>query len=105
VARLSGEGSNGQTHVRAKAALKVWSCRREPSLHCDGALGLGVHRTAHFLDRLIERQAVYLLIVELGDDVVGHDGRMVRPHVAIIVGSNRGFINVTSCTISFPSPM
>jgi hypothetical protein len=29
----------GQTRVRAKAVLKVWSCRRETSLHCDRALG------------------------------------------------------------------
>jgi len=27
---------------------------------------------AHLLDRLIEGQAVHLLVVELGDDVVGH---------------------------------
>ena len=38
----------------------------------DGELDLGVHRAAHLLDRLIERQAVHLLVVELGDDVVGH---------------------------------
>ena len=30
-------------------------------------------RPAHLLDRLIERQALHLLIIELGDDVVGHD--------------------------------
>ena len=39
----------------------------------DGELDLGVHRAAHLLDRLIERQALHLLVVELGDDVVGHD--------------------------------
>jgi hypothetical protein len=38
----------------------------------NGELDLGIHRAAHFLDRLIEREAVHLLIVELGDDVVGH---------------------------------
>src|ERR1700691_3406596 len=38
-----------------------------------GKFDLGVHRAAHFLDCLIERHAVRLLIVELGDDVVGHD--------------------------------
>ena len=38
----------------------------------DGELDLGVHRAAHLLDRLIKRQALHLLVVELGDDVVGH---------------------------------
>ena len=38
----------------------------------DGELDLGIHRPAHLLDRLIERQAVHLLIVDLGNDVIGH---------------------------------
>ena len=48
----------------------------------DGKLDLGVHRSAHFLDCLIQGEALHLLAVELGDDVVGHDaglggGRLV----------------------------
>ena len=48
----------------------------------DGELDLGVHRAAHLLDGLIEGQALHLLAVELGDDVVRHDaglggGRLV----------------------------
>ena len=36
---------------------------------------------AHFLDRLIERQAVHRLIVELGNDVVGHDAGLGRGRI------------------------
>ena len=48
----------------------------------DGELDLGVHRSAHLLDRLVQGQALHLLVVELGDDVVGQDaglggGRLV----------------------------
>ena len=48
----------------------------------DGELDLGVHRAAHFLDRLVQGETLHLLAVELGDDVVGHDaglggGRLV----------------------------
>ena len=39
----------------------------------DGELDLGVHRAAHLLDRLVQGEALHLLVVELGDDVVGHD--------------------------------
>ena len=38
----------------------------------DGQLDLGVHRPAHLLDRLVQGQALHLLAVELGDDVVRH---------------------------------
>ena len=34
---------------------------------------LGVHRAAHLLDRLVEGEALNLIVVEVGDDVVGHD--------------------------------
>ena len=39
----------------------------------DAKLDLGVHRAAHLFHSLVEREALYLLVVELGDDVVGHD--------------------------------
>ena len=39
----------------------------------DGQLDLGVDRAAHLLDRLVEGQALHLLAVELGDDVVRQD--------------------------------
>ena len=39
----------------------------------DRELDLGVDRPAHLLDRLVQGQALHLLVVELGDDVVGHD--------------------------------
>ena len=43
---------------------------------------LGVDRAAHLLDRLVQREALHLLVVEMGDDVVRHDaglggGRLV----------------------------
>src|SRR3954453_22714629 len=34
---------------------------------------LGVLRPAHFLDRLVEREPLHRLVVEVRDDVVGHD--------------------------------
>ena len=48
----------------------------------DGELDLGVHRAAHLLDGLVQGEPLHLLLVELGDDVVGHDaglggGRLV----------------------------
>ena len=39
----------------------------------DGQLDPGVHRPAHLFHGLVERQALNLLVVELDDDVVGHD--------------------------------
>ena len=49
---------------------------------------LGVDRPAHLLDRLVQGQALHGFVVEIGDDVVGHDaglggGRIVdrRDHL------------------------
>jgi hypothetical protein len=39
----------------------------------DLQLDLGVDRAAHLLDRLVEGEALHRLVVEMGDDVVGHD--------------------------------
>ncbi|MGY4448808.1 hypothetical protein ACVWZR_003468 [Bradyrhizobium sp. i1.3.1] len=39
----------------------------------DLELDLGVDRTAHLLDRLVQGQALHGFVVEIGDDVVGHD--------------------------------
>ena len=47
----------------------------------DGELDLGVHRAAHLLDGLIERQPMHLLVVEFGDDVVGHDTGLGRRRI------------------------
>src|SRR5262249_6533479 len=42
----------------------------------DRQLDLGIHRPAHFFDGLIQGQPLNLLVVELGDDVVGHDASL-----------------------------
>jgi len=34
---------------------------------------LGVDRPAHLLDRLVQREALHGFVVEIGDDIVGHD--------------------------------
>ena len=47
----------------------------------DLELDLGVHRAAHLLDRLIEGEALHRLVVEMGDDVVGHDAGLGRRRV------------------------
>ncbi len=39
----------------------------------DLELDLGVDRAAHLLDGLVESQALHRLVVEIGDDVIGHD--------------------------------
>ena len=44
----------------------------------DLELDLGVHRAAHLLDRLVEGQPLHRLVVEMGDDVVGHDPGLRR---------------------------
>jgi hypothetical protein len=43
------------------------------ALSHDLELDLGIHRSAHLLDRLVEGQPLHLLVVEIGDDVIGHD--------------------------------
>ena len=47
----------------------------------DRELDLGVHRAAHLLDRLVQGQALHRLVVEMGDDVVGHDAGLGRRRV------------------------
>ena len=47
----------------------------------DGELDLGVHRSAHLVDRLIQRQTLHRLVVELGDDVVRHDAGLGRRRI------------------------
>ncbi len=44
-------------------------------------LDLGVDQPAHLLDRLVEREPLHRLAVEMGDDVVGHDAGLVRGRV------------------------
>src|SRR5262249_10239166 len=39
----------------------------------DLKLDLRVHGAAHFLDCLIEGESLHRLVIEMGDDVVGHD--------------------------------
>ena len=39
---------------------------------------LGVDRSAHLLDRLIEGETLHGFVVEIGDDVVGHDAGLRR---------------------------
>jgi hypothetical protein len=39
---------------------------------------LGVHRAAHLLDRLVQREALHGFVVEMGDDVVGHHAGLGR---------------------------
>ena len=42
---------------------------------------LGVDRAAHLLDGLVEGQTLHRFVVELGDDVVGHDAGLRRRRV------------------------
>src|SRR5262249_3483786 len=44
----------------------------------DPELDLGVLRPAHFLDRLVQGEALYRLVVEVGDDVIRHDAGLGR---------------------------
>src|SRR5262245_50826482 len=48
------------------------------TLAYDLQFDLGVLRPAHLLDRLVESEPVHWLVVEMGDDVVGHDAGLRR---------------------------
>ena len=47
----------------------------------DLQLDLGVDRPAHLLDGLVEGEALHGFVVEIGDDVVGHDAGLRRRRV------------------------
>ncbi len=59
----------------------VTSIGLSAALAHDGELDLGVHRPAHLVDGLIERETLHRLVVELGDDVVGHDAGLGRGRI------------------------
>src|SRR5205823_14658230 len=43
------------------------------ALSHDGELDFGVHRAAHLIDGLVYGEPLRRFVVELGDDVIGHD--------------------------------
>ena len=47
----------------------------------DLQLDLGIDRAAHLLDRLVEGETLHRLVVEIGDDVIGHDAGLGRRRV------------------------
>src|SRR6185312_14873673 len=47
----------------------------------DLELDLGIDRAAHFIDGLIEGEALHRFVVESGDDVVGHDAGLRRRRI------------------------
>src|SRR5215510_11728252 len=60
-----------RTWMRARVMVTL-------ALAHDLELDLGVLRPAHLLDRLVEREPLHRLVVEMGDDVVGHDAGLGR---------------------------
>src|SRR5262245_60918871 len=48
------------------------------ALAYDLQFDLGIHRPAHLLVRLVEGERLHRLVVEMGDDVVGHDAGLRR---------------------------
>ena len=65
--------------TRMLSRTSVTSIGLSCALADDLELDLGVDRPAHLLDRLVQGQALHLLVVEMGDDVVGQDARVGRP--------------------------
>ena len=63
--------SERTARTRMTSRVSVSSIGLSCALAHDGQLDLGVDRAAHLLDRLVEGEALHLVFVELGDEIVG----------------------------------